>query len=162
MSSSSSEAEGVHALLLRSLDAIKADVPTQYAALCGALGGESVHLQIDHEFLLVQSDGRHVDVSAPAKKNRREPEDGQHVGVQLRTRARVIRDIIDGDCDLVDAVVSEAVELVGDIGVLSQFNTALTAYLHGAVRSPRFDAIVEEFRQLARQRSNQRQEVHHV
>jgi len=58
----------------------------------------------------------------------------------------------DGTLDLIDAVLGENIALFGSVNDLLSFNEALSAYLHGAVRSSGQEAILREFRLLAERR----------
>lgn len=142
MSSSSSEPDGVQGLLGRSLQAIRDSVPSQYAAIVTALQHDVVQLQVDHETFSIHAQPHGLALAGA------EPS----AAVRLTTKSCTITALIDGTLDLIDAVLGENIALFGSVNDLLSFNEALSAYLHGAVRSSGQEAILREFRLLAERR----------
>lgn len=136
----------MRALLGRSLAAIRDSVAPQYHAIAAALGAYVVQLQIDQEIFSVSAN-RGEPCIGPAAPS---------APVRLVTASPAITALIDGELDLTDAVLAERIQVYGSVSQLSSFNDALSAYLHGVVRSAGQEEILHDFKLLARARGEGR------
>lgn len=139
-SSSSSGRDGAFGRFVsRGLGALRAELPWAYARVAAALAGRDVLLAVSGEDVPITArDGAVVaHVVAPQ---------GFSPCVTLRTERAVVARLADGELTIVDAVVSGEVALRGDVDDLVAFHDGLMAFLHGAVRSPAFPALLDEFR----------------
>lgn len=128
----------------RALDAIRAEVPWAHEALRGALSGRTTLVVVDGEPAAVRTTpgdrsgaGQAVDIEVLSR--RLEPD------VVCTTTSRAIVDLIRGRNTLLDAVLSDRVELTGDVSALVAFHDALLLFLHGAVRARAFEGLLQEF-----------------
>lgn len=139
-SSSSSAPEGAFGRFVsRGLGALRAELPWAYRRMADALCGRDVLLTVSGEDVPITAAGGEV-TTHPAPPEHFAPR------VTLRTERAVVARLADAELTVVDAVVSGAVTLRGDVDDLVAFHEGLMAFLHGAVRSPSFPALLDEFR----------------
>ncbi|AUX28299.1 hypothetical protein SOCE836_003690 [Sorangium cellulosum] len=146
MSSSSSATDDrgpVARLLAESLAALAAELPEAHARVSARLAGRPVAIRVDGERFAVEADGGAPQVRAAGA--------GEEVAAAVRvaTSRRAILDVLDARRSLAEAVLADEVEVVGALERLVEAREALLAYVHGAVRSPSFPALLERFRRLA-------------
>lgn len=142
-SSSSSGPEGAfQRFVTMGLRALRDELPWAYARTALALAGRDVLLTVSDEAVPVRATADEVTahVSAP---------EGFAPQVALRTARGVIVRLADAELSIVDAVISGEVSLRGDVDDLVAFHDGLMAFLHGAVRSPSFPALLDDFRRWA-------------
>lgn len=129
----------------RALEAIRAEVPWAHDALRGALSGRTTLLVVDGEPATVRATPGHRSGAAQAPgievvAARVEPD------VLCTTTSRAIVDLVGGRNTLLDAVLSDRVELLGEVSALVAFHDALSLFLHGAVRARAFEGLLQEFK----------------
>ena len=123
-------------LLARSFTVLAREQPEAHARLCQQLGGLALELRVDGERFAAgfSAEGAWVqDVEG------NEP-------VRVATRGGAILDLLDARLTLADAVLSDAVEVVGPVDILVRLHEGLGVYLHGAVRSPGFAGLLQRLR----------------
>jgi hypothetical protein len=125
-------------LLLRSLELLRADVPEAYALFVERLPSPVV-VEIDGQPIVI---GRKADRVVAMNS-------ATDVRVVLRTSSHAILDLVDGKHGFLEAIVSERIFLAGDAAHLLEASDAVAAYLQGAVRSPRFPALLGQLRAAA-------------
>ena len=135
LSSSDTDAS-LRGLLQESFDCLERDIPLAYQRMCALLEGLSVAVAMDDELIVIGCAGLRGRVD-PA---------GGPVAAELRTSRRAILAVVDGRLSLADAVLTDAVMVKGSLDVLERLHRALEAYMHGAVRSRSFPALLARFR----------------
>lgn len=138
-SSSSGPEPGFARFVARGLRALRAELPWAYALMADALGPRDVLLAISGETVAVTTRGGEVTAHAA-------PPEGFAPRVVLATERATVLQLADAERTIVDAVVSGEVTLRGDVDDLVAFHDGLMAFLHGAVRSPSFPALLDEYR----------------
>ncbi len=143
-SSSAREGEalaGFGAFVRRGLAALRAELPWAFGAMARALDGRDVLLVVDGEPVAVRAAAGDVAVLdavatfAPC--------------VTLHTRAAAVLRLADGELTVVDATLDGSLALTGAVDDLVAFHDGLMAFLHGAVRSPSFPSLLDQFRRYA-------------
>ena len=124
--SSSCDSEGdFFDYLARSLDAIEAEAPIAFRAMCGALGERALEIEADGRVMgLGVRAGRVVLADTPPAP-----------AVRIRVSRPVVLRLIEGECTIVEAALAGDLFLRGAAEDLAAFGEALTAFVHGAVRS---------------------------
>lgn len=135
MASSSSSADRIGPLVAESLEILAREAPECARRLAARLHGHPIDLTIDHEALALVSDGARVRLAYPARSP-----------VSLVTTRAVIAHVLDGDLLLTDAVITDRIAVRGPLDDLLVCHAALQDYVHGAVRSPSFPALLDRFR----------------
>ena len=123
-----------------SLEILQVECPSAYDRLCQQLAGQNVRLEIEGEpiDLLFQDD--QVNVVAPS--------DNLTPDTHLQTSWQTILDLADGKMGLDQAVLSDAVAIMGEVAMVAQFYEGLHVYLSGAVRCPSFPLLLDHFRRV--------------
>lgn len=125
--------------LLRSLSALRRDLPWIHARLCARLAPRELRLEVDGEGIGLrcgEDEIRRVEPPcAPA--------------AFARTDRATILDLVDARLSLLDALLEERLVVQGAIGDVIAFHDGLLIYLHGAVRDPSFPALLRELRRGA-------------
>jgi len=121
-----------------SLDVMRRETPRAYAALCERLAPHVVHLVVGDEALGVCGNGDGYAVSVVAA-----PADAS---VDVRTTRATILALIDARLSLIDAILTDGIELRGCPDDVVAFHDALLTYVHGAVRSPSFPRLLRAYR----------------
>ena len=137
MASSSSSAEPIGDLLAESLALLEREAPECARRLAARLRGLPVDLSVDREALALQSDGARVRLAPPGD---------DPAPVALVTTRAVIAAVLDGRLLLTDAVLADRIAVRGPLSDLLTCHAALQDYVHGAVRSPSFPALLDRFR----------------
>lgn len=123
------------AFLERSLELLADEVPEAYAALGRSLARCPLGIVIDgSSSVLWFENGRHALARAGAR------------GAELRTTGSVILALVDGDATLLETLRSDALFLRGTTDAIAHLDTALGAYLAGAVRAPSFPRLLDRYR----------------
>lgn len=122
----------------RSLAVLAVEVPESYRRIAQTLDSLPMCVVVDGEVSVVHfAHGRHVLAV------------GGSVAGELRTSSPAIVALIDGEIELLDALMSERLYLRGPVDVVVRFERALQAYLAGAVRAPTFPSLLNGYRSVA-------------
>ena len=121
--------------LERSLEAIAAEMPAAYDALCATLGCRRVVLGIDAERVGIRCDGRRLAVG--------DPDPG--ATVEFRSSPHTLRGLTSGRLSFLDAALDDRLLLRGAVDEIVVFYDGLLAYLRGAVRSPSLPGLLDAF-----------------
>lgn len=127
-------AEPFARFLRRSLAAVEAECPTAWRQLTDVLGGHALLLTVDGQ-----------PTSLACRRGEIFWETQPSHDLSLTTERSAILALIDG-LSLADAVFSGRVRLVGPPDEVIRFDAALTAYLHGVVRSPSQPGLLRRYR----------------
>jgi len=123
-----------------SLEILAREVPALYARLRAAMGGRAVTLEVDGALARLAAEG-------PALRLTRGARGG---AVHLSTTTAAARDLAEGRCTLLEAVLGERVAARGDLEDLGALHEALRIYLGAAVRCPSAAALLETLRGMGR------------
>lgn len=121
--------------LERSLWLLEREAPTAHRAIVTTLGMRSVNVQVDDEALALFA-VRTTLVTAP-------PLD--QPTTSAITSRRALSRLLRGELDLTEAILTDDVALFGSVEDLTTLYDALLCYFRGAVRSPGFPALLDEF-----------------
>jgi hypothetical protein len=143
-SSSSGPETSLRGLLQESLDCLEREIPQVYQRMCATLDGLSVRISLDDETVVIGFAGVHGRVDVV----------GRPVEAELCTSRRTVLAVLDGRLSLADAVLADAVRIKAPLDMLERLNGALEAYVHGAVRSHSFPALLVRFRAREQQESD--------
>lgn len=121
--------------LQRSLSLLDGEAPAAYAAVVASLGGRSVNIAVDDERLALLARRGRLVISAPL----------EHPTTSARTSRRALRRLLEGEVDLTRAILADEVALFGGVDDLTNLYDALLCYFRGAVRSPSFPALLDDF-----------------
>lgn len=133
-------AESVGALLAESLRLMRTEVADCHQRTLLALGRNVIRCHVDDEVFVVAVDAADIMVSAPQGR----------VSIDVHTSRQTILALIHCRLTLLDAVYSNALGVRGPVRVVEQLSRAMTAYLHGAVRSPSFPGLLARLERPAR------------
>jgi hypothetical protein len=125
--------------LAESFDTLRTERPDAYAALCGCLAPHTVRLEIDGESVTLRFLPRRIEFMQELRA----------VDIDVCTTARAILAVINAELTLTEAVLADALQLRGTPDDLLVFHDGLAVYVHGAVRTPSFPALLRRFRQQA-------------
>jgi hypothetical protein len=144
-SNSSGPETSLRGLLQESFDCLEREIPQAYQRMCATLDGLSVRISVDDEPVVIGFAGVRGRVSLT----------GGPVDAELCTSRRAVLEVLDGRLSLADAVLADAVTIRAPLDTLERLNRALEAYMHGAVRSRSFAALLVRFRaaRLGRERA---------
>lgn len=126
------------ALLAESFEVLRREQPEAYARMCERLEGLSVSLEVEAECFAAgfSSEGARVL-----------PVSGHEVA-RVSTRLPTILDVLDDRCSLTEAVLTDAVEVVGPLELLLRLHEGLLLYVQGAVRCPGFAPLLKRLRRV--------------
>ncbi len=151
MSSSSSAAEirpgalgPVGALLAESFAALEREAPEAHLRIRNHLVGLSVRVEVDDERFALGFSSTAVNVAA---------EPGS-VDAVVATTSAGIDALLDGELAVANAVLEDRLRVVAPLEVLVRLQEGLRLYVHGAVRSVSFPALLERFRALGPEPTN--------
>ncbi len=142
MSTSSSATDGpVRRLLAESLLSLAREQPAQHALMCEQLQGHSVEVCVGTErfFLGFAPGSARVEAAGPPAE------------ALLVTGRRVLADVLDARLSLSDAVLTDALEVMGPLPSLMALHEGLVTYVHGAVRCPSFPSLLSRLRAVCRE-----------
>jgi hypothetical protein len=138
VSSSSSVAEGLVATLLaESFTVLLREQPEAHARLCARLAGLSVVVEVDEERFTLGFTSRRARLRAL---------NGDE-SARLSTHRRTLLDVLDDRQSLTEAVLADAVEVVGPLDTLLRLHEGLLLYVQGAVRCPGFASLLKRLRE---------------
>jgi hypothetical protein len=121
--------------LSRSLTILELESPGAYRAVVEVLGNRSVNVQVDGELVGLLTVRQRI-VTAP-------PLDAPTT-VAITSRKALCR-LLRGEQDLTQAILNDEVSLFGSLEDLTTLYDALVCYFRGAVRSPGFPPLLDEF-----------------
>jgi uncharacterized protein with NAD-binding domain and iron-sulfur cluster len=125
----------VASLLAESFRALASEMPEPSARMGQLLRGLSVALEVDGERFA-------ADFSAEPRVRSCSGEEP----VRMATTRAAILELLDGRRSLSDAVLEDAVSVVGPLDSLLRLHEGLRVYLHAAVRSPGFAVLLKRLR----------------
>jgi len=121
--------------LTRSLELLRDQAPRDYEAVRHHLGDLCVSIEVDAERLSVADHRGVLDVKW-----------GAHRAVATARASRsTLLDLLEGKIGLTEAIVADRVALIGPLPALVNFHDALLAYFMGAVRTPQFAPLLDDF-----------------
>ena len=138
----SSATEGpVGRLLAESFVALAREQPALHARMCEQLQGRKLEVCVGAERFLLDftPDSPRVEPAGP-------PAD-----TLLLTGRRVLADVLGARLSLGEAVLTDALEVVGPLPSLMALHDGLVTYVHGAVRCPSFPALLARLRAVCRE-----------
>jgi len=121
--------------LRRSLDVLAVEASTAYAAVAKTLAERRVSIEVDDERVVVANLSGKLTLLAA----------GEPCAAQATASRQVLHALLDGELGLTDAILADRVRLSGELDDLVAFHDALLLYFMGAVRSPSFAALSDEF-----------------
>lgn len=136
--------ESFEGFVREALEALASEVPEAYARVREAIGTREVEFQVDVERFFVRSEGA---VSSLVHRSSTSP------SILLKTSPAAVASIAGGECSILTAILDGRVQVFGPLDGLLDFDTALHAYLCGAVRAPGSPALRARFQSFARQNS---------
>jgi hypothetical protein len=129
--------ERVADLLAESLVVLAREQPEAYARMCERLAGLSVLLEVEAERFVAAFSHRRAWVAPP--------EGGE--AARVTSRRRTVLDVLDDRQSLTEAVLTDAVEVVGPLDTLLRLQEGLLVYVQGAVRCPGFAPLLRRLRE---------------
>lgn len=147
----SREAPGFAAFLGESLVLLEDELPVAYRAMCQALAARVVAMTVDGDAIRLVFDEAGVAIRRT---------DGP-ADVRICTTRRTILDLVAARSTLLDAAMTDRLELVGSPHDVIVFHDGLMAYLHGAVRAPSFPALLGRYARGAEEDRNGEQVARH-
>lgn len=121
--------------LVRSLVLLQRDSAAAYARVALVLEHRPVLLCVDGELMAVRAAAGRLSVVTPRGDE----------GIVVETSRLTIQDLVEGRRPLLDTVLDDALHVRGAVeDVLALFD-AMIAYVEGAVRSPSFASLLEEY-----------------
>ncbi|MFP2929920.1 NAD(P)-binding protein [Pyxidicoccus sp. 3LG] len=119
-------------LLAESLVALAREQPRQHARLCEQLQDRTVEVRVEAEHFLLRfaPEGARVErAGAPSE-------------ARVLMGRRALGDVLAARLSLAEAVLTDAVEVVGPLDTLMALHEGLVTYVHGAVRCPSFPSLL--------------------
>jgi hypothetical protein len=123
-------------LLAASFEVLAREQPEAYARMCSRLEGLAVALRVEEEHFAATFSAHRAHVGALT---------GQEMA-QVATRGSALLDILDARQTLAEAVLADAVEVVGPLDTLLRLQEGLLLYVQGAVRCPGFALLLRRLR----------------
>jgi len=140
VSSSSSPPSGPLAVLLRdSLATLAREVPSCHRQLLSSLAPETVSCQVDDERFSMVFTADAVMLS-PWRRA---------AALEVEISRQVVSRLLGGEITVREALLADELRVRGATSALLRLTDGLCAYLHGAVRSPSFPALLQRFQTLA-------------
>jgi hypothetical protein len=121
--------------LQRSLSLLEREAPTAHRAVVTALGDRSVNVQVDDETLALFAVRTRLVTAPPLERPT----------TSAKTSRRALSRLLRGELDLTEAILADDVALFGNVEDLTRLYDALLCYFRGAVRSPGFPRLLDEF-----------------
>lgn len=128
-------------LLAESLVALAREQPRQHARLCEQLQDRTVEVRVEAEHFLLRfaPEGARVErAGAPSE-------------ARVLMGRRALGDVLAARLSLAEAVLTDAVEVVGPLDTLMALHEGLVTYVHGAVRCPSFPSLLARLRAVCRE-----------
>lgn|GEM_PF-2800470 len=132
-----SSADSVAGLLAESLGCLEREAQGCHARMCQHMSGHALDLTIGRQRMSLRGEPRRLTVG-PA----------HDAPVRVRTELATILAILGGELPIREAVRDDHLEVQGPIDRLLILHAALADYVHGAVRSPSFPALLTRLRSL--------------
>jgi hypothetical protein len=127
----------VAALLADSFQVLAREQPEAYARMCALLEGLSVAVWVDEERFAADFSSRGASVRALTG----------HEPARVSTHGRTLLEVLDARRSLTEAVLADAVRVVGPLDTLLRLHEGLLLYLRGAVRCPGFASVLRRLRE---------------
>ena len=124
-------------LLAESFAVLSREQPEAYARMCERLEGLSVSLEVEGEHFAAGFSGRRAHVRAATGGE----------AARVTTRRCTVLDVLDDRQSLTEAVLTDAVEVVGPLDTLLRLHEGLVVYVQGAVRCPGFAPLLRRLRE---------------
>lgn len=124
-------------LLAESFEVLAREQPEAYARMCERLAGLSVLLEVEAERFVATFSSRRAWVAPP----------GGGEAARVATRRGTVLDVLDDRQSLTEAVLTDAVRVVGPLDTLLRLQEGLLVYVQGAVRSPGFAPLLRRLRE---------------
>lgn len=125
------------ALLAESFEVLAREQPQASARMCAALDGLAVALRVDDACFTAGFSTHGARVRATTGGE----------AVRVTTRGSTLLDILDDHQSLSEAVLADAVEVLGPLDTLVRLQEGLLLYVRGAVRCPGFAPLLRRLRQ---------------
>jgi len=122
--------------LREALSCLADETPRLYNDIVAAVGERRIGLKTDREDFCVRVVRGRLDVVA----------DRRGADVQAVTSDGALLALLDGDLDVLDAVWTDRVQLIGDIETLAGLDDALRIFLNASVRAPGMPAVLDRYR----------------
>jgi hypothetical protein len=122
--------------LADSLEALQVEVPAAYRAMCRAFASSELLLHIDGAGIAL----------AFSEEGHQFPASSRHACIEIRTSEATLLAILDGELQLLNALLSEDLLVLASVEDLLRCEEGFLNYLRGAVRSPSFPRILERRR----------------
>jgi hypothetical protein len=119
----------------RSLELLDAEMPTAHRSVAKALGTRTVNLEVDGERLAIFAVRSRITLS-PAVYS---------ATALAKTTRRALRRLLQGEQGLTESILIDEVMLQGPVEDLAALYDVLLSYFRGAVRSPGFPPLLDEF-----------------
>jgi hypothetical protein len=128
-------------LLAESFQALAREQPGLHARMCEQLQHRVVEARVDVErfFLCFTPDAARVEAAE-------RPADAR-----ILTGRRALADVLGARLSLTEAVLTDALEVVGPLVSLMALHEGLVTYVHGAVRCPSFPSLLARLRAECRE-----------
>lgn len=123
--------------LARALGALAGESPAWHAEVAAAVGPSGIAMDVDGEAFRLRFEGAalHLDGATHA------------AGLEVRTGRATILALAEGDLSLVAALESDRLFVRGALAAVLRFDTALLAFLEGAVRAPSLAPMLDRLRE---------------
>lgn len=123
-------------LLAESFEVLAREQPEAYARMCVRLEGLAVAIRVDDACFTAEFSSSRARVRAGLGLET----------VRVTTRGSALLDILDDRQSLSEAVLADALEVVGPLETLLRLQDGLLFYLRGAVRCPGFLPLLRRLR----------------
>lgn len=120
-----------------SLSTLQRECPEAYHTMCQLLASREIVVNVDGEVVYLVFTANNVSIT-------HEPVNAQ---VQMQTSRQTILDLVEARTTFNHSVLDGKLSLRGQSVDIADFYEGFMIYLHGAVRSPSFPALLEEFSQ---------------
>lgn len=128
-------------LLAESFRSLSREQPGLHARMCKQLQYRVVEARVDAErfFLCFTPDAARVQAA------------GRPADARILTGRRALADVLGARLSLTEAVLTDALEVVGPLASLMALHEGLVTYVHGAVRCPSFPSLLARLRAECRE-----------
>ena len=133
--SSLPELQSFAAFVETSLAALHRECPAAYDKMCQLLASREIAVDVDDEVVYLVFTADTVSLTNG-------PGDTQ---VTMQTTRRTILDLVEARTTFNSAILEGRLSLQGQSSDIADFYEGFLIYLHGAVRSPSFPALLEAF-----------------
>ena len=125
--------------LVESFATLRRELPDVYRALCWHFDRREVTITVADELVVLRFEAQQVRRVAHAL----------HPAITVATSKDSILSLVNARVTLVDAVLSDQLQLRGSPDDLLTFHDGLMIYLHGAVRAPSFPRLLRAYCDVA-------------